>query len=458
MEIDHPRLRRNKATTFLPDKVFDLSHAFVVPLKHVPIDGLMALKNCSESPLADISIPVCSSSSPGPSSPKGSTASADGSTGETDYKTLTSLPLGMPARFPIHKSYWQELLGAMSLTAMMEEPEMMYTYLLQLSQCYEAMAPNQKVVAFTSDMPVRKAFYGLVYNSTRTGLIVDSESYNIIGVLSVTDFVMVLMKLWKYQQQVTNGDKNENVTTEKLTDLVGCMPVARWKEHQKLDGDCYREFITVDVKDSLFHAIEILRKRRVHRLPVMDSATNDCMFILTHRRVLHYLWNFCLLLPKPDYMTKSIKELKLGCWDDIVSVDESTTLIDTLDLLIGEKISGVPVVQNGTKKVVAVYTRFDAIAVGFDEKLQQLNMSVAEAVEERRKLFGGVSGKESVVTVQEDSTFWSVLETFVEKNVHRLFAVDDEGSLKAVISLSDMIWYMAIRPDEEKRANNNDKP
>ncbi|CAJ0938190.1 unnamed protein product, partial [Mesorhabditis belari] len=256
-------------------------------------------------------------------------------------------------------------------------------------------------------MPVRKAFYGLVYNSTRT----ENESSN-------------------------------GLSPQVLADLVGCMPVSRWKEHQKLDSETYRGFITANIKDSLFHAVRILWSRRVHRLPIMDKSTNDCMFILTHRRILHFLWNYCLLLPRPAYMSESIQKLQLGCWKDIIYVEERTPLIDVLDLLIDQRVSGVPVVENGSKKLVNVYTRFDAIAVGFDENFPKLDMSVEEA--------GGTSGGDSVVTVAENATMWTVLEVFIERNVHRLFAIDDNNNLKGVISLSDMIWYMVIRPYEDK--------
>ncbi|CAJ0938131.1 unnamed protein product, partial [Mesorhabditis belari] len=413
--MDGSGLRRNKATTFLPDSVIDLSHAFVVPLKHVPLDGLLALQNGGDTHFADISVPTTSD---GPASPKSSQNK------EAIYTIVASVPI--------------------------DEPDFVYTHLLQLSQCYEAMALNQKIVAFTSDMPVRKAFYGLVYNSTRTGLIVDPKSYNIIGVLSVTDFIMVLMKLWKYQKQINENESSNGLSPQVLADLVGCMPVSRWKEHQKLDSETYRGFITANIKDSLFHAVRILWSRRVHRLPIMDKSTNDCMFILTHRRILHFLWNYCLLLPRPAYMSESIQKLQLGCWKDIIYVEERTPLIDVLDLLIDQRVSGVPVVENGSKKLVNVYTRFDAIAVGFDENFPKLDMSVEEAVNRRSTLFGGTSGGDSVVTVAENATMWTVLEVFIERNVHRLFAIDDNNNLKGVISLSDMIWYMVIRPYEDK--------
>jgi len=43
---------------------------------------------------------------------------------------------------------------------------------------------------------------------------------------------------------------------------------------------------------SLFHAVELLTKHRIHRLPVIDPETNNPLYILTHKRILKFMWLF----------------------------------------------------------------------------------------------------------------------------------------------------------------------
>ena len=41
---------------------------------------------------------------------------------------------------------------------------------------------------------------------------------------------------------------------------------------------------------SLFDAIRMLITNRIHRLPVIDPETGDVLYILTHKRILRFLF------------------------------------------------------------------------------------------------------------------------------------------------------------------------
>lgn len=77
-----------------------------------------------------------------------------------------------------------------------DQPDLVYAHLLLLNQCYEAMPANNKIVVFTDNLNVRKAFYGLVYNcrfltrksalsATRTGLVLDTKTFQITGLFAL---------------------------------------------------------------------------------------------------------------------------------------------------------------------------------------------------------------------------------------------------------------------------------
>uniref|UniRef100_A0A8R1DNQ0 CBS domain-containing protein n=1 Tax=Caenorhabditis japonica TaxID=281687 RepID=A0A8R1DNQ0_CAEJA len=181
----------------------------------------------------------------------------------------------------------------------------------------------------------------------------------------------------------------------------------------------------------------------------MDENTGDCAYILTHRRILHYIWKHCALLPKPECLGQRVIDLQMGTWQNLLFADERTPLIECLDMLIDNNISGIPIVQNNTMKVVEVYTRFDAASVVFSDNID-LSVPVSTALQDRDVLCG--IRHDGVVTAHYTTTLWSLIEIFIDKNVHRIFMVDKRTILKGIISLSDVIEFLVLRPS--KRATN----
>ncbi|KIH66604.1 CBS domain protein [Ancylostoma duodenale] len=237
------------------------------------------------------------------------------------------------------------------------------------------MATNNKVIVFTDDLSVRKAFYALVSNSTRTGLIADSATMNLTGVLSITDFTM------------------------------------------------------------------------------------------------------CSCLSRPDYMYESACDLKVGTYTEIHYATQEMSLLEVLDMMIDNSISGVPIVEESTMKsflfgastfsrsfyeelsdlygaeqacimcgfledspenvvqfqIIDVYTRFDAVSAALSRTID-MSITVAEAIRQRHRICGDRDG---VVTAPERVTMWDLVETFVEKNVHRIFLIDNFQRLKVRATKGD---------------------
>ncbi|VDK75375.1 unnamed protein product [Anisakis simplex] len=78
------------------------------------------------------------------------------------------------------------------------ESDLNYARLLQYNACYDAMPASSKMVVFDVNLQLRKAFNGLIYQNTRHVLLSDPESDgSVVGILSVTDFIRVLLKLYK---------------------------------------------------------------------------------------------------------------------------------------------------------------------------------------------------------------------------------------------------------------------
>ncbi len=52
------------------------------------------------------------------------------------------------------------------------------------------------------------------------------------------------------------------------------------------------------LKKSLFDATKVLTENRVHRLPIIDPTTGNVLCIVTHKRILRYLYLFVSIFDK----------------------------------------------------------------------------------------------------------------------------------------------------------------
>jgi 5'-AMP-activated protein kinase, regulatory gamma subunit len=59
------------------------------------------------------------------------------------------------------------------------------------------MPKSAKVVVFDTQLLVKKAFYALIYNGVRAAPLWDSKNQKFVGMLTITDFILILQKYYK---------------------------------------------------------------------------------------------------------------------------------------------------------------------------------------------------------------------------------------------------------------------
>uniref|UniRef100_A0A0N5ABL7 CBS domain-containing protein n=1 Tax=Syphacia muris TaxID=451379 RepID=A0A0N5ABL7_9BILA len=359
--------------------------------------------------------------------------------------------------------------------------EQNYARLLQYNNCYEAMPTSSKMVIFDSKLQLRKAFNGLIYQNTRHVLLSDPDTDGaIVGILSVTDFIRVMLRLYKKRKEAAKKDEasdgpvegsttasttvnnGETSTNEEVPDKeypnnpiltkdtahlwadgdIGRLTIKEYREMIKSEGKLMN-LITINADESLLKAARLLSKFRIHRLPVLDPVHGTPLFILTHKRLLKFMWLFGQSLATPDYRNKSCKELGVGTWSGIRVIFPDTLLADCLDILLHKGVSGLPVVERNTYRVVDMYSRFDAIGVALENKLDQLDVTVEQALAFRNTFR---EKKDRVVAIKDTDSLWTALNVLVERNVHRLCALRPDGAIEGLISLSDIINFMVVKP------------
>ncbi|XP_017846478.1 uncharacterized protein LOC108602781 isoform X3 [Drosophila busckii] len=316
-------------------------------------------------------------------------------------------------------------LDKVSLSDLKEDDSQIFVKFFRFHKCYDLIPTSAKLVVFDTQLLVKKAFYALVYNGVRAAPLWDSEKQQFVGMLTITDFIKILQMYYK----------SANASMEQL-------------EEHKLDTwrsvlhNQVMPLVSIGPDASLYDAIKILIHSRIHRLPVIDPATGNVLYILTHKRILRFLFLYINELPKPAYMQKSLRDLKIGTYDNIETADETTSIITALKKFVERRVSALPLVDN-EGRLVDIYAKFDVINLAAEKTYNDLDVSLRKANEHRNEWFEGVQ------KCNLDESLYTIMERIVRAEVHRLVVIDDQRKVIGIISLSDILLYLVLRPSGE---------
>ncbi len=118
---------------------------------------------------------------------------------------------------------------------------------------------------------------------------------------------------------------------------------------------------------------------------------------------------------------RHVKKFEAGTVADPVTVTPDVSVGELLKLTREHKISGVPVVEKGSNKVVGIVTHRD---LRFEENLDQPVANVMTA-------------KERLVTVKEGESTENIKRLLHEHRIEKVLVVDDEFRLKGLITVND---------------------
>ena len=171
--------------------------------------------------------------------------------------------------------------------------EGIYAYFMKYRTCYDIMPKSSKLVIFDTQLGVKRAFFALVYNGVRAAPLWDTKRQRFTGLLTITDFILILQKYYKEPHSKIEELEEHRIETWKDVLQQYEKPLLHIKPTQRYKKSSYFLFRKIDHKEififSLFDATRILLENHIHRLPVIDSVTNNVLFILTHKRILKYL-------------------------------------------------------------------------------------------------------------------------------------------------------------------------
>jgi 5'-AMP-activated protein kinase regulatory gamma subunit len=305
---------------------------------------------------------------------------------------------------------------------------------MKCQTCYDIIPKSSKLVIFDTQLAVKKAFFALVYNGVRAAPLWDTKRRKFIGLLTITDFILILQKYYKQPHAKIEELEEHRIET--------------WREVLR---EYEKPLLFIRPNQSLFEAIRILLENHVHRLPIIDPTTNNVVFILTHKRILRFFYLYIYDWPLPSFMSKTLEELNLGTYDNLRIIEANSTVIEALGYFVKYRISALPVVDKN-KKLVNIYSKFDVIGLVPDKCYRNLNMTINEALLYRKERF------EAVAKCYKHESLSTCMERIVKAEVHRLVIVDNNEHVIGILSLSDLLYYIVIRPTKSEHSSSSSPP
>uniref|UniRef100_A0A3P9N965 Protein kinase AMP-activated non-catalytic subunit gamma 2 n=1 Tax=Poecilia reticulata TaxID=8081 RepID=A0A3P9N965_POERE len=333
------------------------------------------------------------------------------------------------------------------------EPESdIYMRFMKSHKCYDIVPTSSKLVVFDTALQVKKAFFALVANGVRAAPLWDTEKQSFVGMLTITDFIIILHRYYKSPMvQIYELEEHKLET---------------WREVYL--QATFKPLVNISPDASLFDAVYTLIKNKIHRLPVIDPVTGNALYILTHKRILKFLQLFVCEMPKPAFMKQTLGELGIGTYHEIAFIHPDTPIIKALNIFVERRVSALPVVDD-SGKVVDIYSKFDVINLAAEKTYNNLDITVTQALKHRSQYFEGVvkchkmETMETIVdrivkaevrhkdpfvplAAQEHLEDWFQLHLSCLIQVHRLVVVDERSSIEGIVSLSDILQALVLSP------------
>uniref|UniRef100_A0A8C8EXJ6 CBS domain-containing protein n=1 Tax=Oncorhynchus tshawytscha TaxID=74940 RepID=A0A8C8EXJ6_ONCTS len=298
-----------------------------------------------------------------------------------------------------------------------------YMRFMKSHSCYDIVPTSSKLVVFDTGLQVKKAFFALVANGVRAAPLWDSERQCFVGMLTITDFIIILHRYYK----------SPLVQIYELEDHK----LETWREVYL--QETFKPLVNISPESSIFDAVYSLIKNKIHRLPVIDPVTGNPLYILTHKRILKFLQLFVREMPKPAFMKQTLGELGIGTYKNIAFIHPDTPIIKALQIFVERRVSALPVVDV-SGKVVDIYSKFDVINLAAEKTYNNLDITVTQALRHRWQYFEGVMQCHKLDTLE------TIVDRIVKAEVHRLVVVDDRSAIEGIVSLSDILQALVLSP------------
>jgi len=234
-------------------------------------------------------------------------------------------------------------------------------------------------------------------------------------------------------------DKKKDIAKEQVGDVLN----KEIQEVAKLDP-----VVLIDSTASLLDAIQVMVANKAHRVGVYNKESGAMVNLITQSRMLQYLNTILYHLPESE---RTLRDLKIGN-TNVVCIEEDAMAINAFKCMKEHRVSGVGIV-NKEGKLVGNFSVSDLKLVGFNlEYFQYLSKPIKdylnwlngpdaqkETIRKQLLVLNQNEKGQVMVTCRIDDTLGAIIKKINYFEVHRVYAVDEEGKPIAVISIHDIL-------------------
>lgn len=322
-----------------------------------------------------------------------------------------------------------------------------YARMLSKVTSFDLVPESGKLVVLDVALSVQCAFQALRENGIKSAPLWDSEERQFVGMISVSDFVEILVRCYS---DAMRGELQSPAAaaTPVVPDAAECnafvhnqlqRPLSYWREELR----SVPHLIFVTPEDSAVECSHVMLQQDVHRVAILDAESNTVLFLLTHTVILNYFLaattpnSRAMLFGRTLQETGLLNDERVG--GPVSCCTLNTPFIEVLRFFSVDKCSAVPLVdQYG--KMIAVATKSDIRGLVKPGIWGSLNESVGELLRRRYRGQLGPDISERILT--PESTLEDAMEKLRMRDVYRLFVLDDSQRVIGRLTLTRLMRYI----------------
>ncbi|KAF2397646.1 CBS-domain-containing protein [Trichodelitschia bisporula] len=300
---------------------------------------------------------------------------------------------------------------------------------LKVRTSYDVLPLSFRLIIFDTALLVKKSLGILIQNGIVSAPLWDSKTSTFAGLLTTSDYINVIQYYWQFPDELARIDQF------RLDSLRA--------EIERAIGAPQIETVSIHPERPLYEACRKMLESRARRIPLVDidDETQRAMVVsvVTQYRILKFV---AVNVKETEQLRKPLKELNLGTYTGLQTADMDTPVMDVIHMLVKKNISSVPILDR-QGIVINVFEAVDVIALIKGGVYDDLQLTVGEALLKRSDDFAGI------YTCSVQDRLDTIFDTIRKSRVHRLVIVDEEGKLKGVLTLSDILEYVLLEGEEE---------
>lgn len=208
-------------------------------------------------------------------------------------------------------------------------------------------------------------------------------------------------------------------------------------------------FVSLANDATLMEVCKLCAKRHCHRVPIVDKETGRCVRILSQSALVKFLVENLLTDNKGANMKKffnqTLDQSGMAFKKKVMAAPDTATASDVFELMDNHRLSGIAVVDSSDGVLIGNTSATDIkLAVAVDEGVvADLGLNIVSYLSAVRQEDSNKDAKYPSSHVKESSTLGHAIRLLAKTGYHRVFVCDAELKPVGVVSVTDIVEFLA---------------